>query len=240
MVRNKRGRNTLPVFLVRSVVNPLPVRMMRRLMSSTALRPWAANVSVTTVVFGIAVLSFACQGATRVSVEQRLAIADSREALVQQAYDFSQPNPTQRLLSLYPDSGRVISAAAGRVTSTRTVLAAEIAGFWQRVGQNMRGPKFLIGSSYVDVLTPDAAVMTFSYSIPHVTPAGRPHTVAGAWTTLWRREGGRWMIVQEHLSDTPESTMSSAMPADSAAVRDTSGHSMPGHVMPAQANPVKR
>jgi len=197
-------------------------------------------MSLTTAVFGIALLGSSCQGAGRVSAAQRLAIADSLEALVKQAYDFSAPNPTQRLLSLYPDSGRVISAAAGRVTTTRAVLATEIAGFWQRVGQNMKDPKFLIGSSYVDVLTPDAAVMTFSYSIPHVTPAGRPHTVAGAWTTLWRREGGRWLIVQEHLSDTPESTMSSGMAADSMAVPDTTGHNMPGHVMPPQANPVKR
>lgn len=214
--------------------------MLRRLVSATVVRRWAAHLSLTAAVFGIALLASACQGAGSVSAAQRLAIADSLEALVKRAYDFSQPNPTGRLLSLYPDSGRVISAAAGRVTTTRLVLATEIAGFWERVGQNMKNPKFLIGSSYVDVLTPDAAVMTFSYSIPHVTPAGRPHTVEGAWTTLWRREGGRWMIVQEHLSDTPESTMSSAMAADSMAGRDTSGRSMPGHVMPPQANPVKR
>ena len=31
-------------------------------------------------------------------------------------------------------------------------------------------------------------------------------TVRGAWTALWRRQGGRWVIVQEHLSDAPEAT----------------------------------
>lgn len=163
--------------------------------------------------------STACGG--RVSSEERLAIADSLETLVKQAYDFSKPDVSQRLLSLYPDSGRVISAAAGRVTTTRNALATEIVGFWLRVGRNMQNPRFLLGSSYVDVLSSDAAVMTFSYSIPHITPTGRPHTVSGAWTTLWRRQGGRWMIVQEHLSDTPESTMSSAVIADSlAAIRN--------------------
>ncbi|MEO7362176.1 MAG: nuclear transport factor 2 family protein, partial [Gemmatimonadaceae bacterium] len=206
--------------------------MLRLSVSPTAIWRWAGRLWFTTAVFGIPLFASACQGARSVSATQRLAIADSLEALVKQAYDFSQPNPTQRLLGLYPDSGRVISAAAGRVTTTRAVLATEITGFWQRVGQNMKDPKFLIGSSYVDVLTPDAAVMTFSYSIPHVTPAGRPHTVAGAWTTLWRREGGRWMIVQEHLSDTPESTMSSGMAADTMSASDPSMHSMPGHVMP--------
>ncbi len=194
----------------------------------------------TLFIAGICALSAGCAGDGRVSASERLAIADSLETLVKHAYDFSQPNVSERLLSLYPDSGRVISAAAGRVTTTRTALAAEIAGFWERVGQNMKDPKFLIGSSYVDVISPDAAVMTFSYSIPHTTPMGRPHTVAGAWTTLWRREGNRWMIVQEHLSDTPESTMSSMVLADSAAQRDTSAHNMAGHVMPPPINPPKR
>lgn len=188
----------------------------------------------------LSLIASACEGGVRVSPEQRLAIADSLETLVNHAYDFSQPDVAKRLLSLYPESGRVISVAAGRVTTTRAVLATQLTGFWQRVGQNMKNPKFLIGSSYVDVLSPDAAVMTFSYSIPHVTPMGRPHTVAGAWTTLWRREGGRWMIVQEHLSDTPESTMSSAVAADSVTARDTSAHRMPGHVMPSQPGPPQR
>jgi len=147
-----------------------------------------------------------CRNPNVVDVTERRAIADSLQALVVRAYDFSRPDASTRLLSLYTDSGRVISAAAGRVTTTRSALANDIAGFWQRVGQNMREPQFKLGSAYVDIITRDAAVMTFTYSIPHHTPAGMPHTVSGAWTTFWRRETGRWQIVQEHLSDTPEST----------------------------------
>ncbi len=150
--------------------------------------------------------SVACTDPVRLSTADRRAIADSLSALVVAAYDFSSPDAPQRLLSLYPDSGRVISAAGGRVTTTREQLAVDIAGFWERVGQNMRGPRFALGSSYVDVLTRDAAVMTFTYRIPHTTPLNAPHVVSGAWTTVWRRQRGRWMIVQEHLSDTPEST----------------------------------
>lgn len=176
----------------------------------------------------------ACANAERVSAEERSAIADSLETLVKSAYDFSKPDVVRRLLSLYPDSGRVIAASTGHVSATQTALATEIAGFWQRVGQNMQNPKFTIGSSYVDVITNNAAVMTFTYSIPHTTPLGLPHTVAGAWTTLWRRQNGRWMIVQEHLSDAPESTASSveaaAARADSANAM--AGHNMAGHVMP--------
>ena len=70
----------------------------------------------------------------------------------------------------------------------------------------MRNPHFVLGSTYVDVITRDAVVMTLTYSIPHTTPLNTPHVVSGAWTMPWRNQGGRWVIVQEHLSDTPEST----------------------------------
>jgi ketosteroid isomerase-like protein len=177
------------------------------------------HVRLALALFGAGVL-VACRTTEQVPSDERAAIADSLRALVTGAYDFSSPDATARLLSLYPDSGRVISAAAGSVTTTRAALAAEISGFWQRVGRNMQEPSFVLGSSYVDVITRDAAVMTFTYSIPHRTPAGMPHTVSGAWTALWRRQGGRWTIVQEHLSDAPEAPATTATPeprADSAA-----------------------
>ena len=171
--------------------------------------------------------------AAMIDAAERRTIADSLQKLVTGAYDFSRPDAPTRLLGLYGDSGRVISAAAGRITTTRTALASEIAGFWQRVGQNMRDPQFKLGSVYVDIITRDAAVMTFAYSIPHHTPAGMAHTVSGAWTTFWRRENGRWLIVQEHLSDTPESTAPGPTPPDTNPAAG-----MPSMEMPATATPV--
>ncbi len=147
-----------------------------------------------------------CRDPEKIPADERRAIADSLTALVTNAYDLRRPDAVARLLALYPDSGRVISAVAGRVTTTRDTLAGEIRGFWERVGQNMRDPRFELGNAYVDLITRDAAVVTLTYRIPHRTPRNTPHTVSGAWTMLWRRQGGRWHIVQEHLSDTPEST----------------------------------
>ena len=192
----------------------------------------SSRVSVV-CLFAAALLSaVACNSDERVSAPERKAIADTLQKLVVQAYDFSKRDVSARLLSLYPDSGRVISASGGNVTASRTALQDAIAGFWERVGQNMQQPKFVLGSAYVDVITRNAAVMTFTYSIPHLTPRGSPHTVSGAWTALFRRQDGRWKIVQEHLSDTPESTQS----ADSLAAAAKAGQQM---AMPDAPNGTK-
>jgi hypothetical protein len=168
-------------------------------------RPSRQLVLGALLVAGTASLG-ACRAPETIPAAERRAIADSLTALITDAYDLGRPDAAERLLALYPHSGRVISAVAGRVTTTRDTLAGEIRGFWERVGQNMRTPRFELGNSYVDLITRDAAVVTLTYRIPHLTPRNTPHTVSGAWTMLWRRQDGRWRIVQEHLSDTPEST----------------------------------
>ncbi len=131
------------------------------------------------------------------------ALADTLTRQIVAAYDFSRPGVPDRLLGLYAARGPVVSAAAGGVTTSRAALRAEIERFWTRVGQNMRGARFEVGERHLTPLGPDAAALTFTYAIPHRTPEGRPHALAGAWTAVFRREAGRWAIVQEHLSDAP-------------------------------------
>jgi hypothetical protein len=65
----------------------------------------------------------------------------------------------------------------------------------------MRNPKWEWTSMTVDVLAPDAAVMTSTYRVPHLTPTGMNHVIGGAWTAVFQKRGGRWVIIQEHLSD---------------------------------------
>lgn len=141
-------------------------------------------------------------------------IADSIERLMRSATDLSQPNVVRRMLALYPDRGPVISAAGGRVTTTRDSLAMGIRAFWQNVGQNMHEAKWVWDSIYVDVPSTRAAVFTGTYHIPHRTPAGLAHEIGGAWTAAFAKRDGRWVIVQEHLSDWPAPPES---PADSLA-----------------------
>ncbi len=97
----------------------------------------------------------------------------------------------------------MISVSGGNVITSPDSLRAGIAAFWRNTGQNMREAKWVWGDVYLDRLGPDAAVLTGTWTIPHIAPTGRPHVLRGAWTALFRRIGGRWMIVTEHLSSPP-------------------------------------
>jgi hypothetical protein len=162
------------------------------------------------LVLAAAISLAACEGrdddgdATRLTAERRVAIADSIRAMVVSTYDLRKPDAVRRLMSLYPDSGPVYSANSGRVSTTRRELEQQIETFWRYVGSNMRDPQWEWTSMQIDVLGPDAAVITASYRIPHLTPRDLPHVIAGAWTAAFAKRGGRWVVVQEHLSDLPQ------------------------------------
>jgi hypothetical protein len=173
----------------------------------------------------------ACASSTSVSDAERRSIVDSLTRQVKAAYDLSKPDVEQRLLSLYPESGRVVSAAGGQVIASRDTLALGIKAFWQNVGSNMRQPKWIWDQMLFDVLSPTAAVMTATYHVPHLTPRNMPHTIGGAWTAVFQKRGDRWYIIQEHLSDLPP------VP-DSAAAAMPPGMKMPaGNATPSGAKP---
>jgi hypothetical protein len=178
---------------------------------------------------GVAALALAagCRSETTMSAAERQAIADSLTRQVKAAYDLSKPNVEQRLLSLYPPSGRVVSAAAGQMLTSRDSLAMGIKAFWENVGVNMRDPKWIWDQMVIDVLARNAAVMTARYHIPHLTPRNQPHTLGGAWTAVFEKRDGRWYVIQEHLSDLP------SMPDSAMAMPMAPGAKMPpGMKMP--------
>lgn len=183
------------------------------------------------VVFAAAV---ACRSSTNGSTAQRRAIVDSLTRQVKAAYDLSKPNVEQRLLSLYPEKGRVVSASGGQMTTSRDTLAMGIKAFWDNVGSNMRQPKWIWDEMVFDVLSPNAAVMTATYHVPHLTPRNQPHTIGGAWTAVFQKRNGRWYVIQEHLSDVP------AQPDSMMAPMDTTMRGMPGMVHDQPQPPAKR
>jgi hypothetical protein len=147
------------------------------------------------------------------SAAERAAIADTLRTMVVSAYDLTRPGDrVARMMSLYPPTGGVVSASGGRASVSRDSLAAGIRAFWEYVGQNMRDPTWTWDEWHIDVLSRDAAVVTATYHVPHLTPRGEPHTIAGAMTEVFQRRGGRWSVVQEHLSD-----LAASAPDDSTA-----------------------
>jgi len=169
----------------------------------TPCRPRSFRSLAWSGVIAAIVVLFACtpRSAADMSAADKKAIADSLKHLVANTYDLSKPDPVNRLMSLYPVQGRVISASGGVTTTTRPQLQQAILAFWTYVGQNMRRPRWEWTSMTVDVLAPDAAVMTSTYRIPHLTPMGMNHVIGGAWTAVFQKHGGKWVIIQEHLSD---------------------------------------
>jgi len=152
------------------------------------------------------------------SQAERQSIADTIRSLLADTYVFDGTDPVPRFMQLYADSA-VVSAASGGYTVGRDSIKSALSTFWNRAGQFMRHPTWTWGAMNIDVLSRDAAVVTARYTIPHWTPEGRPHVLGGAWTSVWTRQGTRWVILHEHLSDLPrpvaervEATMPAAPP----------------------------
>ncbi len=150
----------------------------------------------------VTALAAACSGTPGAAAGPDPALADTLKQLIERAYDFSRPGALDRMTSLYPASGRVISASGGQLLTSADSVRAGIRTFWAYVGKNMRDAHWQWDSVYVERLGPDAAALTGSWRIPHIAPNNQPHVIAGVWTAVFRRINGHWRIVQEHLSGT--------------------------------------
>jgi ketosteroid isomerase-like protein len=155
------------------------------------------------LALGLLLATSSCHASAPAGSRNDVALADTLKRVIEQAYDFSRPDIVQRMNALYPDTGQVISASGGQIVASADSIRRGIAAFWDNVGRNMHDPKWHWGHVFVDRLGPDAAAMTATWSIPHTTPLGGPHVIQGAWTAVFRRIGGRWVIVMEHLSTPP-------------------------------------
>ena len=172
----------------------------------------------TSILVLLAALVFGCGAAdSALTAAQEESVRAEVESALRQAYDLSKPGAADRMIALYPQSGRVVSANGGRASSSRDSLVASIRYFWDNVGVNMRQPTWVWDHMYVDVLSRNSAVVTATYHIPHRNPNNQPHVLGGAMTAIFQRRNGTWVIVQEHLSDLPQT-------ADSTTTMPTHEH----------------
>lgn len=172
---------------------------MKRFAATSRLR----GVPIHAAAFALLAAAAGCADRTGGDAAAGRALADTLSARIAEAYDFTRPDVVNRMMSLYPDSGRVVSASGGYIMTAPDSLRQGLADFWANVGENMQDPVWRWNDVYVDRLADDAAVMTGTWSIEHTAPTGRPHTIRGAWTAVFRRMDGEWKIVQEHLSVPP-------------------------------------
>jgi len=189
---------------------------------SRAIRP---AIAALTLAAGT-IVACARPATDTLPAAERAAIADTLQRMIVNAYDIATPgDKVARMMSLYSPTGGIVSASGGRLTLSRDSLESEVRAFWQYVGSNMRDPKWQWDPMHVDVLSRDAAVVTATYRVPHLTPRGMPHVIAGALTQVFARRNGRWVVVQEHLSDVPAALIDSAAAPDSMPGMDMSaGH----------------
>jgi hypothetical protein len=152
----------------------------------------------------VALFLAACSRSGEVTPDVAAQVKQEVEQRLRDAYDISKPNVVGRMMSLYPESGPVISANTGRATSARDSISAALNWFWENVGVNMREPKWEWGEMHTDVLSPTSAVVTATYSIPHRNPNNQVHVLGGAMTVVFQKRGGKWVVIQEHLSDAPQ------------------------------------
>jgi hypothetical protein len=136
---------------------------------------------------------------------RRRALADTLGALVSEAYDLARHDAVAAAdgASTRPPTPVVLGGRAGRVTTSRGAAQLQISGSGSASPQHAR-PRFVLGPRHVTVLGPDAAVLTtdLRHRAPH---AGGPaahaaRRVDGGGSS---GAGGRWVIVQEHLSRPP-------------------------------------
>ena len=73
-----------------------------------------------------------------------------------------------------------------------TFLALLLAAIWI-------GPLALM---VITSIKPNKEFLNGPFALP-IAPTGNPHVIRGAWTAVFRRIGGRWVIVMEHLSTPP-------------------------------------
>lgn len=156
------------------------------------------------LVFSILLAACGQPGVPTLSSADSAAAAEEVTTALRTAYDLARPDVVGRMLRLYPERGAVVSASAGRVMTARDSLESGIRYFWENVGTNMREPQWVWDTFHVDVLSSTAAVVTGTYRIPHRNPRNEPHVLGGAMTAVFQKREGRWVVIQEHLSDLPQ------------------------------------
>lgn len=108
-------------------------------------------------------------------------------------------NP-QQVAALYCEHGGVlIPTLSNQIRSNR----AEIADYFEHFLQLQ--PSGTIDQSFVRILAPGVAINSGIYTF-YLTKNGKAETVRARFTFVYKKEHGRWCIMEQHSSAMPESS----------------------------------
>lgn len=110
------------------------------------------------------------------------------------AYD---SRTASRLTALYaPDA-----ALWGTISKTIATNPSAIAAYFKNVGDTPQN-RVVMGEQHIRVYG-DIGINSGTYTFNNVRPDGSVHPVAARYSMVFRKQGGKWMLVEHHSSRLP-------------------------------------
>lgn len=132
----------------------------------------------------------------RMSAEQEQALADTLRALTEQVdavWEQLEPEP---YLTHYSDDAHFYYEGSGLPRKKFEAVVRKEMAAYEKFSTEMMSPQ-------VEVLGPDAGVVSFRYRGEAVDTAGSTEQLTAAVTVVFERRNGEWKIVQAHESFPP-------------------------------------
>ena len=133
------------------------------------------------------------------TASQRQAIADTVRQQAAALYADENRRSAEVFIQQMSDSD-FHYASTGNLFPTKDSLSRAAR---QRVSALRELTYTLRDSGYVSVLSPDAAVFTGAYDEVAVDSGGKKTTYRDAWTGVYERRNGKWVITHGHFSRAP-------------------------------------
>jgi uncharacterized protein (TIGR02246 family) len=135
-----------------------------------------------------------------VTATEKSAVEDTIRKLNAYSMEVQSRRDLKALMQLMPDTGAIAITDGAMVTDMDSVRAV-LEQFWGQPWLKDLKVKWEI--KRIDVVAPDAAVLTTTGTTTVLDTAGEKHSMSHHWTGLWQNRGGRWVVVQQHASTIP-------------------------------------
>ena len=136
-----------------------------------------------------------------VTAAERAAVEDTIRKLNAYSMAAQSRRDLNGLMQLMPETG-ALAITDGSMVTDMDSLRGGIEQFWGLPWLNDLKVQWEVRR--IDVLAPDAAVVTTTGSTVLDSAGKKKFTIRHHWTGLWQNRDGRWVVVQQHASTIPE------------------------------------